>query len=171
MSRTIGRLLVPSPAMVVALTALAIAIGGTSYAALRIPARSVGTTQLKPNAVTGAKVANHSLTGDDINAGALDGVMASGFQKLFYKTVQGPVIPPAPGLDTPSVGTASAFCDDGQRAIGGGARLEAPDAMEAVDSFPDANGTVWTVHATNGDTTGSHTFTVFAICAPTGSNG
>lgn len=71
----------PSPALVIALLALFIALGGTGYAALHLPRNSVGgsqikknaitTSKIKNNAVTGAKVKNHSLTGADINVGAL----------------------------------------------------------------------------------------------------
>src|SRR3954452_8651730 len=171
MSRTIRRRLIPSPSMVVACIALGVAIGGTSYAALRIPARSIGSKQLKSNAITGAKVVDNSLTGSDINESTLEGIKAAGFEKLFYKTAQGPVIAPAPSPDNPSVGTVTASCDDGMRAIGGGTKLENPAEMETVDGFPDAGSTVWTVHVANGDTTAPHTFIAYAICAPTGSNG
>jgi hypothetical protein len=71
----------PSPALVISLIALFVALGGTGYAALSLPKNSVGTKQLKKNAVTGSKikknavtgskVKNHSLTGADINLGAL----------------------------------------------------------------------------------------------------
>ena len=67
----------PSPAMVVACIALSVALGGTSYAAIKLPRNSVGTKQLKKRAVTGVKVkanaitspkvANDSLTGADLN--------------------------------------------------------------------------------------------------------
>jgi hypothetical protein len=60
------RLRVPSPAMCVALLGLFVALGGTTWAAVSLPAGSVGTGQLKANAVTGPKVKNHSLTGADI---------------------------------------------------------------------------------------------------------
>jgi hypothetical protein len=56
----------PSPAMVVACLALAVALTGTSYAASRLPANSVGTKQLKKNAVTSTKVKNNALTGADV---------------------------------------------------------------------------------------------------------
>jgi hypothetical protein len=56
----------PSPAMVVACLALAIALGGTSYAAVSLPKNSVGTKQLRNNAVTSAKVKKNALTGADI---------------------------------------------------------------------------------------------------------
>jgi hypothetical protein len=71
----------PSPAMVVALIALFVAMGGGAYAAFKLPKNSVGTPQLKKNAVTGrkikanavssSKVANNSLTGNDIRESSL----------------------------------------------------------------------------------------------------
>jgi hypothetical protein len=61
----------PSPAMVVALVALVIALGGTGYAVTQLPKNSVGTAQIKKNAVTGAKVKNGSLTAVDFRRGTL----------------------------------------------------------------------------------------------------
>jgi hypothetical protein len=71
----------PSPAMVVALIALFIALGGGAYAASRLPRHSVGTRQLKrgavtggilhKNAVTSAKVKDHSLLARDFKPGQL----------------------------------------------------------------------------------------------------
>lgn len=58
-----------SYANVVSSLALFVALGGVSYAAVTLPARSVGTRQLKNNAVTGLKVRDHSLTGLDIAGG------------------------------------------------------------------------------------------------------
>jgi hypothetical protein len=51
----------PSPAMVVALLALFIALGGTSYAAVKLPRNSVGAAQLKKGAVTPPKVAKKTI--------------------------------------------------------------------------------------------------------------
>jgi hypothetical protein len=56
----------PSPAMVVACIALTVALGGTSYAAIKLPKNSVGTKQLKRNAVTSPKVKNNAITGADV---------------------------------------------------------------------------------------------------------
>lgn len=56
----------PSPALVVACIALLVALGGTSYAAIRLPANSVGTKQLKNSAVTSLKVKDNSITGRDV---------------------------------------------------------------------------------------------------------
>ncbi len=56
----------PSPAMVIACIALTVALGGTSYAAIKLPRNSVGTKQLKTNAVTGPKVKANAITGADV---------------------------------------------------------------------------------------------------------
>jgi hypothetical protein len=63
----------PSPAMAVALLALFIAFGGTSYATVHalVPANSVGTTQLKNDSVTRAKLAHQSITSALIKPGSL----------------------------------------------------------------------------------------------------
>ena len=50
----------------IALLALFIALGGTTYAATALPKNSVGPRQLKKNAVTAPKVRNNSLTGADV---------------------------------------------------------------------------------------------------------
>ena len=60
----IGR---PSPAMVVAVAALVLAMVGTGYAAFKLPKKSVGTVQLKANAVTNAKIKNKTITGKKLN--------------------------------------------------------------------------------------------------------
>jgi hypothetical protein len=44
---------------------------GTGYAAFKLPKKSVGTKQLKANAVTNAKVKNNTLTGKKIQAATL----------------------------------------------------------------------------------------------------
>jgi len=61
----------PSPAMIVAIVALVLSLGGTSYAAIVLPAGSVGTKQLKKNAVVSSKVKNGSLTTADISQASL----------------------------------------------------------------------------------------------------
>jgi hypothetical protein len=67
----------PSPALIISLVALFIALGGTGYAALKLPRNSVGTKQLKNNAVTGAKVKNGSITGKDLKLSAIGTVPAA----------------------------------------------------------------------------------------------
>jgi hypothetical protein len=61
----------PSPALVVATIALIVALAGTGYAALKLPRNSVGTKQLKRDAVTSPKVKRGSLLASDFKAGQL----------------------------------------------------------------------------------------------------
>jgi hypothetical protein len=55
----------------IALIALFVALGGTSYAATTLAANSVGTKQLKKNAVTSAKIKAGAVTTAKIAAGAV----------------------------------------------------------------------------------------------------
>jgi hypothetical protein len=57
-------------ANVVATIAVFIALGGSSYAALKLPRNSVGSEQLKPNSITSAKVKGGSLGTTDLKASA-----------------------------------------------------------------------------------------------------
>ena len=75
------RIRLPSPALVIAVIALVVAVGGTSYAALTLPKgsvgakqlkkNSVGKKQLKKNSVTSVKVKNGSLKSIDFGSGEL----------------------------------------------------------------------------------------------------
>ena len=66
-----GRLAAHLKGNVVGYLALFIALGGTSYAAIRLPANSVGTRQVKSNAITSAKVRDGALQGRDLAAGTV----------------------------------------------------------------------------------------------------
>jgi hypothetical protein len=92
-----------SPATVIAMIALAVALGGTSYAAVVLPAGSVGTKQLKKNAVTSVKVKNGSLLKKDFKAGQIPAgakgakgdTGATGPSDAFSGYKNGPVAVPA----------------------------------------------------------------------------
>jgi hypothetical protein len=56
---------------VVAYLALFVALGGTSYAAIRLPANSVGANQIRANAVRSVDVKNSSLHAADFKPGQL----------------------------------------------------------------------------------------------------
>jgi hypothetical protein len=95
----------PSPAMLVALAALFVALGGTSYAALKLPKGSVGTSQLKKNAVTSPKVKPGSLLLSDFKS-------AERSRLRGPQGAQGPQGPQGPqGVqgNTGAPGTARAF--------------------------------------------------------------
>jgi hypothetical protein len=61
----------PTPAMIVACIALFVALGSTGYAVSKQPRNSVGTLQLRNNAVTSAKVKDFSLLRRDFKRGQL----------------------------------------------------------------------------------------------------
>jgi hypothetical protein len=168
--------------MIVAFIALFIAIGGSSYAVTRLPAGSVGSKQLKKNAVTGAKVKNRSITAADIRVASLAGVAsavnatnatnaghaaaAAGLDRVIYVNQPG-TVGPATGDATNTVATitgASATCPLGTLAIGGGVGVDDFTNTAVVDSFPDAGGRAWTARVDNSDLTASHTFLVRAVC-------
>ncbi|MGH3264873.1 MAG: hypothetical protein ACRDNS_23105, partial [Trebonia sp.] len=77
-----GRLRRPSPAMGVALVALFLSAGGASYAAIRIPAHSIGATQLRSFAVTNPKLGVGSVGSRKIMPGAV------GFYRVNRNEVQ-----------------------------------------------------------------------------------
>jgi hypothetical protein len=183
---TSGRRFLPTPSMAVSLVALLIALGGTSYAVAALPARSVGSKQLKPkavagahiksNAITSAKVKDGSLTGKDVNAASLGKVassavadqaaragVAGGLDRVVYR-VSAVTVPPAPPTPPGSstTGFATARCDPGQLVVGGGVKLP-EDAMSIVDSYPET-AAAWTAHVNNDDPASAQTATVFAVC-------
>ncbi len=61
----------PSHSTVAAYMALFIALGGTSYAAVKLPKNSVGASQIKTNAVGSSEVKNGALTRSDFKASDL----------------------------------------------------------------------------------------------------
>jgi hypothetical protein len=60
-----------SYANVMATVAVFLALGGGAYAALRVPKNSVGSHQLRKNAVNASKVKDGTLTGNDFKKGSI----------------------------------------------------------------------------------------------------
>jgi hypothetical protein len=58
----------PSPALVISLVALFVALGGTGYAALKLPKNSVGSSQIKTGAVRSSEVKDRSLKRKDFGS-------------------------------------------------------------------------------------------------------
>lgn len=69
MKRLISQL--TQPAMLVALAALFVALGGTSWAVSQLPKNSVGSKQLKKNSVTASKVRKAAITSVKVKDGSL----------------------------------------------------------------------------------------------------
>ena len=166
MQRLTARL--PSPAMVVACIALAVALGGTSYAAIRLPANSVGTQQLKRGAITGVKVKANTLTGTQINESRLGTVPTAARATTAESATSAPVArldfrQSAPmAIPTSGHASASVSCDSGLVAVGGGGKVSNPDVALVVDANPLGK-TGW--EATAGAFTTGTTLTVYVICA------
>jgi hypothetical protein len=62
-----------------AMLALTVTLGGTSYAAVALPVGSVGTPQLRGGAVTGAKLAADAVTGTKARGLTVDDVSPDAF--------------------------------------------------------------------------------------------
>ncbi len=63
----------PSFPAVISLMALFIALGGTSYAVIKLPAKSVGNRELKSNAVTASKIRDGSIGPQELSSTAARG--------------------------------------------------------------------------------------------------
>jgi hypothetical protein len=154
---------------VIAVTALFFVLGGGAYAAMKLKPNSVGTKQLKDNAVTGEKVKNGSLeTGD------FGGQLPQG-----PKGAQGPAGPVslvyAHGAEVNIANNASAGahadCPSGMSVVGGGASFDGTLGSNLNQSYPvdgpDADtleDDSWQVHGNN--TSGSSQgLQAYAICA------
>jgi hypothetical protein len=170
----------PSPALVVSMIAQSVALGGTSYAAIVLPANSVGSKQIKGNSMTGAKVKNGSLRVSDFAAGQLPaGATGATGATGVTGTAGAPGLrgdegdPGADGADgaanvvvrqsasTPvaasAIVTATAQCLTGERATGGGYEVSGLGefATFALDSHPTDTAAVpngWTVKVNNTST-------------------
>jgi hypothetical protein len=173
MSRSTPR---PSPALAIACLALAVALGGTSYAAiLNVPVNSVGTAHLRPNAVVSSKVKNRSLLAVDFKTGQLP---AGPRGPQGDKGDKGD--PGAPGISGYELVMASnivtnqifnsvgATCPAGKRVIGGGGAtaggIVVGDGPYIVVSQPSLDGRGWLVQTARA-ADGYSNLIAFAICA------
>jgi hypothetical protein len=122
----------PSPAMIVAIVALIVAMGGSAYAAHKI-----GSKNLKKNAVTTKKIKDAAVTSTKIANGAITpGKLAKGAVGLVMR--QGP------DTTVPANGFAKAeiSCNPGERATGGGVYNESNVSSDFVtSSYPTPNPT------------------------------
>ena len=152
----------PSPAIVVAFAALLLAAGGTSYAAITLPVNSVGTKQIKKNAVTGKKVKNRSLRAVDFALGQLPRGPAG------PAGAQGPQ--GAAGATNvtvregaPATNRGNASCQAGERAVGGGAATSNGLLDETKPTPSSGTPTGWTATAYDG--AGTAAIQVWVVCA------
>lgn len=181
----------PSPALVIACIALGVALGGTSYAAvLQVPRNSVGAVQLKSSAVTSPKLAANAVTSAKVRNRSLQRAdFAAGQLPAGPTGPTGPAGPAGPagptGLsavervevttltNSASPKSTQIACPGGKRLMGGGARLNGPDAPPPISvvlqaSFPDNDNIYRAIGREAVATAGNWSLTVFAVCATTG---
>ncbi len=162
----------PSPALIVSLIALTLALGGTSYAAFSVPKNSVGTEQLKKGAVTTKKIKNGAVTKSKINTSGLtvpnalhatSATVATSLAGVHY--VVSAAIPNP--VNTQNGGSVA--CPTGDDVIAGGAsgstttqslNASYPAVVTGTGSVPNG----WDAFMNNTAIAG--TFHVYAICAP-----
>jgi hypothetical protein len=135
--------------MVVAMLALFVALAGTSYAAIKLPADSVGTKQIKTNAVVSSKIKNGSLSVKDFGVGQIPRGPAG------PQGTTGPQgAPGATGERGPSDAYGSFFGDVNPPVAAGAVEL-ARQPLPAGEFIADANFIVRSIAAD----TAAHSFT------------
>jgi len=170
----------PSPALVIAIAAMFVALGSVSYAATQLKKNSVGTKQIKKNAVNSAKVKNKSLKSADFKPGQLP----AGSQGI-----QGPQgvpgqdgaqgTPGPPGLSgyqqvmressssTTSTHYVLAPCPPGKLVLGGGAVIfegEGKAFISISTPSPTTNSYIGETRTVNSSPV-VHKLRVYAVCA------
>jgi hypothetical protein len=131
----------PSHATVAAYMALFVALGGTSYAAVKLPKNSVSSPQIKTGGVGSSEVKNGALRNIDFRAGELPAGAQGPAGAPGAKGDRGEEGDKGPKGDTGTVGQTTvqftqhtadlangaevsidAFCPAGQQGVGGGVR-------------------------------------------------
>jgi hypothetical protein len=164
-------------ANVTATMALIVSLGGTSYAAIKLPKDSVGAKQIRADAVSSSKVEDASLLSKDFKAGQLP----QGLQGRTGATgptgttgATGPAGPPGPiGLAKVTMeavsgaGEATAFCQSGQRAVGGGGDASGPGDVlfTSVPINIDGDKPGWLVRGFDVDHGPIGDVTSYVVCA------
>jgi hypothetical protein len=173
-------------ANVMATVAVFVALGGTSYAAITLPKNSVGSNQLKRNAVTSTDVKDRSLGVRDLSLAA----------RTFLKGQRGPQgergpqgLPGSTNAGGPTtivvnyrtnsdgrvgfgeVTSATAVCAAGEKVLGGGVRVDTGTDLAVRESYPNLNNTAWTGRVGNDDLSGVGSYTVTAVCTPSTTTG
>lgn len=153
---------------------------GRSAVNLVIPRNSVGTLQLKPNAVTGAKVKNYSLLAVDFRRGQVPRGAQGPAGPAGPPGPVGPQGPQGPagvsGLErvfttgasnSTTTRTLNAACPSGKQAIAGGATIvPANTPGVAITASYAANTTTWTSSAREITATGANwSLNAVVICA------
>jgi Collagen triple helix repeat (20 copies) len=136
----LGRLLSHlSYANVVSTICLVVVLSGTAYAATTLPNNSVGSAQLKANAVTSDKVRDGGLLRKDFKAGQLLAGPRGSTGATGARGAQGPAGPPGPQGSVGSTGATGAQGPAGppgpQGSVGSTGATGAPGAQGSPGGF------------------------------------
>lgn len=164
----------PSPAMVVALLALFIALSGSAIAAGVVPLAKRALTADNAKKLGGQSVAQvvasasaHANDSDHLQGKTADELVASAQTKSaagFFSLKEGMFsMPTAPGQGKAQVLDVTLPCDAGQKAISGGFQYsQAPAYLD--ESGPTADGTAWHLQIENDSTANGAFGNTFVIC-------
>ena len=170
----------PSPAMIVACLALFVALTGTGVAVVKaLPANSVGTAQLKNNAVNSRKIANHSLKAADFASDQLPKGARGATGPRGGPGATHTVVVTALGSWDTTDSLAVADCPTGTVATGGSSGWKingsGTDPVFKASWPVDASGTAitgsstvphgWAGWVNNDSSTGTVQAVVYAVCA------
>jgi hypothetical protein len=121
----------PSPALVISIVALFVALGGSAYAASKIgtkdiKANAITTGKIKKNAITTAKIKSNAVTGAKVNEGtlgtvpsatnAVNATNATNFSRYFTSGLKKANVGQKVPLATNGPFSFTGFCED----LGGG---------------------------------------------------
>ena len=147
----------PSAALTIACLALGLSLSGISYADIaRLPFNSVGTAQLRTNAVVSSKVKNRSLRAVDFKLGELPGVQGYEFARGRSE------------VTNQIFNSVAVECPPGKNAVGGGGGtaggIVPGDGPYVVVSQPFEGGGGWLVQTAR-TIAGDSVLLGYAICA------
>jgi hypothetical protein len=156
----------PSPALIVALIALFVALSGTAVAAGIVPLakralsadnanKLGGKTAVQVAAIPGPATTLGGKTAVDI--AATPGPASSMASLISTKSVPW-------SLNPSQAASFTVACNAGQKALGGGFDNPNGDAL-AFDSKPGADGASWSVSEFNVSTTAAASGSVYVVCA------
>ena len=175
----------PSAPMIVAVIALVVAASGTAVAAGRLVS---GDALIKRHSLSGNRLRNHTITGQQINLSKLGTVPnatkatnatnATNSTNAVSATTAGSaaiskVTYASATVSVPNSGTAqlvTANCPTGTNVVGGGVQLADESGSAVVlDSYPNGK-TGWSADVANFGGAASNA-TVTALCAPAAATG
>jgi hypothetical protein len=156
-------------ANVIATVALFVALGGSSYAAIKLPKNSVGSSQIRTGAVGASEVKQGSLGTSDFKSSQLAALQGP-------RGAQG--APGAPGVSgyqliSQEVATAAnaskshtVTCPAGKRVLGGGARIVTGEGAVVIDeAYANSETTYYAETRTIGGGAVNHGLVVSVVCA------